>query len=421
MKESVIENIGEVAKDKENIKKLTVQEIIFMIFKLQSGENREELKEDIKIYIDGLSEKLIESEKLYIAYNKITNYMHTDYERRAWIFSEEEFGELAREHFEKTGLNLYIKGLNNDEIIKSFSEFYRLGIEGIVIDNGQYTLNLEREKLIPAMDYSGFDEKDIPVTNPELCYSMMKFRQELDNKKNNYEGKEKVLSYLELEMMKEIVQGKYLVPIMELKDLKKEGGVFLKKKDEVHYGTLKDEKGKEYCPIFTDWIEFKKNYDTEVWIGKKCSYNEIVELVKGKKDIVINPSGFKIQINEKNKEKIEIFEEGLGKEKEQKEIELKILEAKNLPVEMLEELRVYMKKIKEIKRAYFRGIKMGNEEKNLLILDTEEVKEEVLEELRKIYKNYIKDKEIEITEKISFRESLDKIEPFYKKKKFIIF
>ncbi|MGL4874236.1 MAG: enhanced serine sensitivity protein SseB C-terminal domain-containing protein [Clostridium sp.] len=426
MRGLIKDDLGEIVIaeniNKEKIKNLKVQEIIFLIFKVQGHERKEEFKECIKIYIEGLAEKLIESENLYIAYNKITNYPHTDYEKRTWIFSEEEYGNLAKEHFEKSGLNLWIKKLNNDEIIKSFSEFYRLGIEGIVIDNGQYTLNLEREKLIPAMDYTGFNEENIPLTNPELFYSMMKFRQELDNKKNKYDGKEKVLEYLELEMMKEIVRGRYLVPLMDVKDLRNEGKVFVKKNEELHYGTLKDEKGREFQPIFTDWIEFKKNYDIEVWEAQRCSYKEVLKFINEKKNIVINPSGLKIQIDEKNKQKIEDFKLNLRSDsKKNTKVEIKVLEPLESSNEMLDELRIYMKKIKEIKKAYLRYIKIGKEEKYLIIIEAEENKEEVLKEIRKIYKKYIKDKELEITEKISFRESLDKVEPFYKRKKFIIF
>ncbi|MGL5648258.1 MAG: enhanced serine sensitivity protein SseB C-terminal domain-containing protein [Clostridium sp.] len=430
MQEALKDKLDEILVDKnitkEELKKFQIQEIIFLMFKAQVCKNEEafkgvDFKEKIKLYIEIITEKIIESNELYIAYNKVTGYPHTDYEKRAWIFSEKEYGVFAKKHFEETGLILDIKLLNNDEVIKSFSEFYRLGIEGVVIDNGQYTINLEREKVIPPMDYTGFSEKDIPTTNPKLFYSMMRFKQEIDNKKNNYEGKNKVVSYLEREMIKEILRGKYLIPVIKKEELKVEGRVFVKKNNDIHYGILTDNKGKEFQPLFTDWIEFKKNYDTSVWEGKKCSYREVISFMSTKKNIVINPFGLKIQIDSENKKKIESFERSLVKKDKEKNISMKIGEPLESPIEMIDELVGYMKTVKGIKRAYLRYVTMGREENYLIIVDIEKNKDNVFREIEDIYKKYIKDISLEITEKISFRESLDKITPFYKKKKFGIF
>ena len=60
-------------------------------------------------------------------------------------------------------------------------------------------------------------------------------------------------------------------------------------------------------PAFTDWAEFEKVYDKNVWSGNIVTYDDLLAFSEKMEGIVINCKGISLRINEKNKKMIEEY------------------------------------------------------------------------------------------------------------------
>lgn len=294
-----------------NLKELEIQEIIYLIFTTQDFKKENKftdinLDNKLKLFFEGIIDKIRESEELYIAYNVYTRYPHVDYDKRSWIFSKEEYAQNAKDYFMKNGLELTIKKLEKYDVLNEFAEFHRLGIKAAVIDNGQYTVDIKTDSILKPINYDGVEKINIPVTNPELNYSMMKFFQEI-NLKANYEGKGRVIRILEEKMMEKISKGEYLVPMKFEENNIGVGKVELKEDTKVNFAILEDSKGALWIPAFTDWVEFKKFYDKEKWNGSVLNYDTLINMVQDVKGVNINPFGLKVELTEQNIKIIENY------------------------------------------------------------------------------------------------------------------
>lgn len=408
----------------EDLKGVEVQEVIYLIFTAQgmkNGGNCKEIDFDSKItmFINSIIEKIIEGDEFYIAYNHITKYPHIDNLKRIWIFSKEEYAKEAKDHFKKTNLMLEAKKLDNYNLIKEIAESRRFGVVGVTIDMGQYTIDIELDNIVPPIDYSGFEEKDIPLMNETLSFSMIKYFQELWNEDLKYRGKMQVLMILEAEMIKLIGTSKYLIPL-KYKDNNKSHEDL----NNIIFLEVLDKDENSLIPIFTDWVEFRKRYGEDVF-GAVVSYEEALKIAKDR-ELILNPDGLKVHIDAMNKAKINNFLKSIENKKvkleEKEEVShIKIIEPKVYPEELIEKVTEYMKKNKNVKRAYLRYVIKEDKENYLMIVDTERNKDAIFNDIKEIAKDYLKESFLEITEMVSFRESLENIKPFYKKRKLGMF
>ena len=129
---------------------------------------------------------------LYIAYDKNTKYPYLDFQGRAWIFSEKEFADKAEEYFNKEETFLQMKELINLNVMNEFGKLHYLGIEKVIIDNGQYNIEINRNDILPPPDYSNIPARKIPVMNPKLQFAMIYFFQYAYSGKN-YKNKAEVI------------------------------------------------------------------------------------------------------------------------------------------------------------------------------------------------------------------------------------
>ena len=299
----------------EELKKIEIQEIIFLIhsakyFKENKAFLNDNFDEKIKIFLNVLRDKIKDSEKLYIAYDKNTNYPYIDDNDRIWMFSKEEYAAEAEDYFLQQLIMLEMKKISGEEIIKKFAELHILGIKKIVIDNGQYYTEIDRDEILPPPDWSHTPEINIPITNPSLQHAMIRFFQMLYSK-NNYEGKQQVLHQMEDKMLDEVISAKYLIP-MQLKEKEpsipnEEGVKALKEGTMIQFASLAGADDTTWLPAFTDWIEFEKVYDKNIWSGNVATYDDLLALSKKMEGIVINCNGIPLTINEKNKKMIEAY------------------------------------------------------------------------------------------------------------------
>ncbi|MDD7794409.1 SseB family protein [Clostridium sp. 'White wine YQ'] len=299
----------------DGLNELEVQEIIFLVHSakhLKANKVYEDINfdEKIKVFLDVLEGKIKSAEEFYVAYDKNTNYPYIDNEERVWMFSKENYAKNAQDYFMQQLLMLDIRKLTGEDVLLAFARLHTIGIDRILIDNGEYNIEINRDGIVPPPDWTDVPEINIPVTNPMLQRSMIKFFQLLYSKQN-FEGRNQVISALESEMINQVLNAKYLLPIKVIENTPSiadaSGIKVLKEGTTIQIANIVDEKNIAWLPAFTDWIEFNKVYDENEWQSNITTYDDLLALSEKMQGIVINCKGVSLSINDINKKKIEEF------------------------------------------------------------------------------------------------------------------
>lgn len=424
--------------DIEGLANLEIQEIIFLIYSAKYFKEKQaflidNFDEKIQIFLDTLIDKIKSAQELYIAYNQSTNYPHLDAYDRIWIFSKEEYAMKAKDYFMQQLVFLEMKKINGDEIMRAFGQVHILGLKKIIVDNGEYCTEINRDDILPPPDWSNTPQINIPITNPDLQHAMIRFFQQLYSKAN-YEGKQQTLRELENQMLEQVIKSKYLIP-MQLKQEEPsspsgEGIVTLKKDTIMQFAGVEGEDGTSWLPAFTDWTEFEKVYDKNVWSGNIATYDDLLALSKNMKGIVINYKGIPLSIGENNKKMIEEYKRekenpkspSINEHTVKKDVQVMIGDPAEYPTKMIEGIKGYMKKQKAIKKAYLRLMIKDNEKSYLIIVDFDGEKEEIFKGIANAAASYSNGMLIDMVGIDNWSKDVVKdIEPFYKKKLFGLF
>ncbi len=451
----------------EECGELEIQELIFLIhsakyFKEKGAFPGDHLDERIKVFLEVLKDKIKDAESLYIAYEKRTGYPYIDAESRVWMFSKEEYAANAEDYFRQQLLMLEMKKIEREEILKTLGELHIWGLRRIIMDNGQYMIELDRDELLPPPDFSGTPEINIPVTNPGLQQALIAFFQMMSSGLQ-FEGKQRVLQVMEGRMLDEVIQAKYLLP-MQLKEQSpsvpnEQGMTTLKEGTTIQFAVLGGEGDSSWLPVFTDWPEFEKAYDKTVWSSNVVTYDDIVALSDNMDGIVVNYRGIPLQIDDKNKQRIEEYKrersaaqseaqhearnddqseaqhetEGdaggvapndapnqtIQKMTVSEDTEVWVGEPKVYPTPLIDALKTYMKTQKDIKKAYLRAMVKDNEQSYLLIVDFEGNQEEIFSGIAAAASPHLEGIALNLVELDGWaNDEVKDLTPFYKKKRF---
>ena len=296
--------------------KVTIQELAFLICTMRVLKEKEILKNcdyDAKIitFTQVLIKKLKLTKELYIAYDSNTQYPYLDFQGRAWIFSEKEYADKAEEHFKAEKIFLQIKELINKNIINEFGKLHYLGIEKVIIDNGQYNIEINRNDILTPPDYSNVPARKIPVMNPKLQFAMINFFQYVYSRKD-YKNKVEVIRGLESNMLEEVLKAKFLLPIKLENDnigIDGNGANVVEKGNKVNFTVIKDKNGLRWLLAFTDCYELDKAFDRGKLRSSICSFEDILTISENLEGIVINCNGLALRIDENNRKIIVEFME----------------------------------------------------------------------------------------------------------------
>ncbi|MFL0252620.1 enhanced serine sensitivity protein SseB [Clostridium neuense] len=419
----------------EELKNIEIQEIIFLIYSAKYFKDKKNLPNvdfdnKFQVFHKTLRERVKTAEELYIAYDKNTGYPYVDVQGRTWIFSKKEYADNAEDYFLQQMVMLEMKKINKEEVIREFADFHRLGIEKILLDNGKYTTEINRDDVLPPPDWSSTPKISIPITNPNLQFAMLRFFQAMYSK-NNYAGKTQELHRLEDKMLDEVITAKYLIP-MHLKEKEKttpnaDGVKTLKSGTIMQFANLVDKNDKSWLPAFTDWVEFQKVYDKAVWSGNIATYDDLLALSKGMEGIAVNCNGTCLRINENNKAMIEKYKKEKDNNDEvtavkqnviKKDTKVMLGEPKDYPSGMIEAVKEHMKKNKCIKAAYLRLMLKDDEKSYLIVVDFRGEKNQVFQGIAKAASPYLKGMYLDM---VGANESFGKnavkdVKPFYKRR-----
>ncbi len=286
---------------------LTIQDLIGL---LQAARNsadgrvpRAEHLDEQRLY-EAIKNAILNAENLYIAYDVHTNYPYIGANNQVWVFSEERFAAEAADYYLQQLIQLEMKKAASGDIGRMLAELHILGIQSLLVDNGQRTVVVARDELLPPPDWSGTPDIQIPVSNPRLQHAMLSFFQTMYSRQQ-YAGKSQILRAAEARMLDELVQARFLVP-MQIKEEQPSAPDELGKKTlqqgtVIQFASLGVEDGEPWLPLFTDWPEFEKGYDKTVWGGNVATYEDIVALSASMGGAVINFRGIGFRLDEKNK------------------------------------------------------------------------------------------------------------------------
>lgn len=305
----------------EELDGLEIQELIFLVhaakrFKAEEAFPDVYLDERMKAFIGVLYEKIKTAETLYLACDQATGYPYVDGDDRVWMFSRKVFAENAEDYFRQQLLMLEMQPIGGEEVLKTFAQLHILGLSKVLVDNGQYHIEIQRDEILPPPDWTGTPEISIPVTNPGLQRAMIRFFQTLHAPTGDPEARGQQLNALEAEMLDEILQAKFLVP-MQVKEsdaspADEHGMKTLKQGTILQFGVLSAKDGSAWLPAFTDWPEFEKVYDKTTWSSNIASYDDLLTVSGNLEGVVINCRGISLQIDAKNRERIEAFRQERG-------------------------------------------------------------------------------------------------------------
>jgi hypothetical protein len=292
---------------------INIQELIFLINRakylmMSQKDESEWLIERMKEFYIRLKEKIKAAEELYIAYDQHTNYPYVDIEGRVWIFSNEQYAAEAEDYYLQQFIMLFIKKISGDEITKTFGLLHLLGLPFILVDNGQYYIEVNRDELLPPMDWNDTPENQIPVTNPDLQHAMILFFQTMRSRQNTPD-KEELLQSLENNLIDETIKARYLIPMQLIEQNPStpddEGTITLKQGDRIQFAILETNEKFNWLPVFTDWFEFEKMYSKERWSSYIGTYEDILELSTNMTGVLINPQGIGLKLDATVKANIE--------------------------------------------------------------------------------------------------------------------
>ena len=417
---------------KEKLKELNIQETIFLIysanyFKEKHAFINDDYDEKIRLFRSVLIDKIKTAQELFIAYDQNTDYPYIDGEDRVWIFSKEEFALSAKDYFLQQLVMLEIKKINLEDVIMTFAHFHRLGIKKILMDNGEYTTEINRDDVLPAPDWSDTPMINIPVENSALQHAMIRFFQTLYSK-GNYDGKEQLLHQLENRMIDEVINAKFLIPLQLKEEVESipndEGIVTLKEGTTMQFASLIGDNETNWQPAFTDWTEFLKVYDKNIWKSNITTYDDLLALFQKMDGIVINCKGIALRINEKNKLMIENYIEEKNNPKKasvkkcivEKDTKVKIGEPKDYPTKMIEAVKEYMKGQKCIKKAYLRLMIKDSEKSYLMVIDFEGKRDKIFKAIADVAFPYLNGMYLDMVEIDGWAKNVVKdVSPFYVK------
>ncbi|MDD6795132.1 MAG: hypothetical protein PUE01_06970 [Clostridiaceae bacterium] len=290
---------------KDDLKELNIQQLAFLIqsahhFHEQKLFFKDDFIEKANVFKENIIDKIRDIDYLYILYSRITGYPfilpNNDY---VLIYSKEKYANEAKENYKKQNIIVDVKKINNKNIIKLFTELYRIGGEKIVIDmcDGIYGYTFNRSEILDKPDYRMCSNINMPFYNPELQKLMLVYKESL-----KYKNLMKDLNYVRTisdKLIIKILESKFLIPIKidkQIENIREKTSTWNKNKINNIYAILQDKKTLKLTPIFTDWEEFMKLYDLDSWNGKVVTYKEAFAIAD-EGGVIINAKGAAIKVD----------------------------------------------------------------------------------------------------------------------------
>ena len=238
--------------------------------------------------IDGkkrfMLQQLRNSGEIFVLFSRCTRlpYVYCDqetYNDQIYIFRKEENARGAAEEYGKQEIPVQVLKVENKDFLNFYSSLYFLGINAMLVDEGDEQMEILLEELVTPPDYSKMPEGQIRVDNPEFQLTAMYLMQELRRAPGVQPTEE--MKEMEEELTANMRRGVYIVPVQE----------------DTKVPLMKIKEDAMFQPIFTDMHEFNKFGGSSKFHGAVIPYDKLTEVVAEQaKGVVINPLGVHVII-----------------------------------------------------------------------------------------------------------------------------
>ena len=239
-----------------------------------------------------LARMIVEADAMYAEFDANTKHILIDGNNRGHIFSEKEFGEKSVANFAKNGYSVYLKEYKKNEIFNMLFEYRRHGIQDLVLDETEKWVIISTDTVSDMVEENEREFIKIPVTNPELMFSMTTLSQKMQFKTDKPNRREEINALRKL-MIRGFTSAKYIMPLS-----KDENG-------ETHPITRQGSDGVKYVLVFTDVFEMKTVFGDKlegVADYRVLSYRDIIRefTVQANTTVVLNYGALSFKFTDQN-------------------------------------------------------------------------------------------------------------------------
>lgn len=239
--------------------------------------------------------KLQRLETTYVIFGQGTKmpYLICDEESfndQIWVFSTEEGAkDFAQKRKDENKDFMMVVKLENKQLLGFYSSLYLLGVNEVVYTEAAQVSKIPLEQLVVQKDYSKLPKNKQPLLNPQMQLTGLYFMQEVHRSVPNNEKPK--LRELEEEMAVNLVRSRFLIGV------EVEGEERLPDGSNIKIPCVKNQEGKMFQPIFTDYNEFVKFNAQGKFQANMIEFANIEKILgKNVEGIVINPQSMNIVI-----------------------------------------------------------------------------------------------------------------------------
>lgn len=249
---------------------------------------RRQLDEKFKI----LAHTIVDSNAVYAQFDSTTKHIFIDGNNRGHIFSDKAIAEKSNQLFRSKGVELYVQEFTGDSVLTMVYEFKRHGIQELVVDDAANWIIISTDVMSGVLNVDDPDLIKIPITNPELMFSMTTLFQKLQSK-HDYPSRRADISALERRMIREFTSARYILPLLSA-----EG-------EDAHPITLESKNGSSRLLVFSDVYEMKRFFGSKLDIVKDykiINYNEMIHSYAAIPNtvVVLNEGSLRFEFNAHN-------------------------------------------------------------------------------------------------------------------------
>ncbi|MDO5560534.1 MAG: SseB family protein [Oscillospiraceae bacterium] len=302
---------------------MNVQETIYIYYllgdEIKGKPDKPEYKKAQTFVFRMIISKLYSCEKIYVAYNKATKYPHVDDRGCAWLFSQKELADKAAEYYMNMLIAVYPVEVEQNRIGQTIGLMRNIyGIDKLLIDNGVFNVTVNTKALSSSAAEKEKSSTEIrsDLTNPELFCSILQYFE------NGYRAgimkkDDKLMPMLENNMMGCITKANFLIPYKN-----NDKSAAMPAPGEVREVTdptniaianiVNQEDNTSWIPVFTDWNEFRKMYNTDEWGGLVTGYKRLEIMCDHcTGGAVINPNGVPVRLDKLTRSRISSYLEDI--------------------------------------------------------------------------------------------------------------
>ncbi|MCR5615815.1 MAG: SseB family protein [Saccharofermentans sp.] len=263
---------------------LTDMTEVYNLYVMFMGRNPipEQDKAAIQLRVDVLMgamiSKFFDSDEIYLIYSKATGepYMFSQTIQREQgyettppdvMFVTAPYYHVFSKHYTQGDFDMVKLGRGEDgNGIKDLlgMAFYLNGVCGVEFNNLRFAI--DKSKLVPAPDYSGTKDIEVPVTNPDLMRWILLMGQMTDVSED---GARIMYSAYNSLFMRELPKAKFLVPMKvegSLPQADDDGMAKLERNTTIGLATMPGKNGRNAVKMYTDWKRLREVYG-EDWSG----------------------------------------------------------------------------------------------------------------------------------------------------------